>query len=106
MESSVSNQRLAVGWHYKVLMARRWVTRLRVILRKMLNYLKLTSFNLGRGHREWIRKARKYFQLHQVIDDLRLGTTEMFLKGKANTWFDGFMQATQMLIGICFLKVT
>lgn len=38
-----------------------------------------------------MRKARKYFQLHQTSNELKLGIAEMYLKGKADIWFDGFM---------------
>ncbi|KAL2492925.1 Uncharacterized protein Adt_28553 [Abeliophyllum distichum] len=44
----------------------------------------------GEGPREWVRKARKYFQLHQVADELKVGIAEMYLKGKADIWFHGF----------------
>ncbi|KAL2470648.1 Uncharacterized protein Adt_38784 [Abeliophyllum distichum] len=44
----------------------------------------------GEGAREWLRKARKYFQLHQVNEELKVGTVEMYLKGKANICFHGF----------------
>lgn len=41
--------------------------------------------------KEWLRKAKKYFHLHQVSDELRVGVAEMYLKGKADIWFDGFI---------------
>ncbi|KAL2491374.1 Uncharacterized protein Adt_27002 [Abeliophyllum distichum] len=44
----------------------------------------------GECPREWVRKARKYFQLHQVADELKVGIAEMDLKGKAVIWFHGF----------------
>ncbi|KAL2460887.1 Uncharacterized protein Adt_44307 [Abeliophyllum distichum] len=44
----------------------------------------------GEGPREWLRKARKYFQLHQVNEELKVGIAEMYLKGKADIWFHGF----------------
>ncbi|KAL2526342.1 Uncharacterized protein Adt_11396 [Abeliophyllum distichum] len=44
----------------------------------------------GEGPREWVRKAMKYFQLHQVADELKVGIAEMYLKGKADIWFHGF----------------
>ncbi|KAL2532736.1 Uncharacterized protein Adt_06087 [Abeliophyllum distichum] len=45
---------------------------------------------IGEGLREWLRKARKYFQLHQVNEELKVGIAEMYLKGKADIWFHGF----------------
>ncbi|KAL2505460.1 Uncharacterized protein Adt_21081 [Abeliophyllum distichum] len=48
------------------------------------------SYSNGEGPREWVRKARKYFQLHQVADEMKVGIVEMYLKGKAHIWFHGF----------------
>ncbi|KAL2492984.1 Uncharacterized protein Adt_28612 [Abeliophyllum distichum] len=45
----------------------------------------------GEGPREWLRKARKYFQIHQVPEEMRLRIAEMHLKGKADIWFQGFI---------------
>ncbi|KAL2512326.1 Uncharacterized protein Adt_17926 [Abeliophyllum distichum] len=41
------------------------------------------------GPREWLRKARKYFRLHQVAEELKVGIAEMYLKGKVDIWFLG-----------------
>lgn len=38
----------------------------------------------GEWPREWLRKARKYFQLHQILDEMKLGIAKMYLKGKAD----------------------
>ncbi|KAL2517872.1 Uncharacterized protein Adt_14119 [Abeliophyllum distichum] len=38
----------------------------------------------------WVSKANKYFQLHQVPEELKVGIAEMYLKGKARVWFHGF----------------
>ncbi|KAL2533919.1 Uncharacterized protein Adt_07270 [Abeliophyllum distichum] len=40
--------------------------------------------------REWVRKAKKYSQLHQVAEELKVGIAEIYLKGKADIWFHGF----------------
>ncbi|KAL2465935.1 Uncharacterized protein Adt_41786 [Abeliophyllum distichum] len=45
----------------------------------------------GEGPREWLRKTRKYFHIHQVPEEMRLGIAEMYLKGKADIWFQGFI---------------
>lgn len=45
----------------------------------------------GDGPKEWLRKARKYFQIHQVPDELRVGLAEIYLKGKADIWFHGLI---------------
>ncbi|KAL2532080.1 Uncharacterized protein Adt_05431 [Abeliophyllum distichum] len=50
------------------------------------------QFN-GESPREWVRKANKYFQLHQVPDELKVGIAEMYLKGKADVWFHGFQSS-------------
>ncbi|XP_022855635.1 uncharacterized protein LOC111376862 [Olea europaea var. sylvestris] len=47
----------------------------------------------GEGLREWLRKARKYFQIHQIPDELRVSIAEMHLKVKANVWFHGFISS-------------
>lgn len=47
----------------------------------------------GERPREWLRKASKYFQLHQVPNELILEITEMYMKGNANIWFDGFISS-------------
>ncbi|KAL2490851.1 Uncharacterized protein Adt_26479 [Abeliophyllum distichum] len=44
----------------------------------------------GDGPREWLIKANKYFQLHQVAEEFKVGIAEMCLKGKAYIWFYGF----------------
>ncbi|KAL2461537.1 Uncharacterized protein Adt_44957 [Abeliophyllum distichum] len=52
------------------------------------NHTKIPKFDFpyfnGEGPREWVRKARKYFQLHQVAEELKAYIAEMYLKGKAN----------------------
>ncbi|CAA3017157.1 copper-transporting ATPase RAN1 [Olea europaea subsp. europaea] len=45
----------------------------------------------GEGPRKWLREAMKYFQLHQTIDELRLGIAEKYLEGKTYVWFYGFI---------------
>lgn len=47
----------------------------------------------GEDPRERLRKARKYFQMHQVPDDLKVGIAKMYLKGKADIWFHGFINS-------------
>ncbi|KAL2475307.1 Uncharacterized protein Adt_36043 [Abeliophyllum distichum] len=48
------------------------------------------SYFNGDEPREWLRKVKKYFQLHQVAEDFKIGIVEMYLKGKANIWFHRF----------------
>lgn len=38
-----------------------------------------------------MRKASKYFQFHQVEDEMRVEIAEMYLKGKVDIWFHGFI---------------
>ncbi|KAL2458013.1 Uncharacterized protein Adt_46101 [Abeliophyllum distichum] len=47
----------------------------------------------GENLREWMRKANKYFQLHQIPEEMRLGIDEIYLKGKAYVWFHGFQSS-------------
>lgn len=45
----------------------------------------------GDGPREWLRKPQKYFQIHQVEEEMKVGIAEMYFKGKADIWFHGFI---------------
>ncbi|KAL2526131.1 Uncharacterized protein Adt_11185 [Abeliophyllum distichum] len=58
------------------------------------NHTKMPKFDFpyfnGEGPREWVRKVRKYFQLHQVAEGMKVDIAEMYLKGKADIWFHGF----------------
>ncbi|KAL2476013.1 Uncharacterized protein Adt_36749 [Abeliophyllum distichum] len=47
----------------------------------------------GENPRQWARKANKYFQLHLIPEELKLGIAEMYLKGKAYVWFHGFLSS-------------
>lgn len=38
------------------------------------------TYFCGECPREWLRKARKYFQMHQVPDELRVGIAKMYLR--------------------------
>lgn len=50
------------------------------------------SLTLGeRGLGNGLGKARKYFQLHQILDEMKLGIAKVYLKGKTDIWFDGFI---------------
>ncbi|KAL2513039.1 Uncharacterized protein Adt_18639 [Abeliophyllum distichum] len=44
----------------------------------------------GESPRECVKKDNKYFQLHQIPEELRVGIAEIYLKGKAIMWFHGF----------------
>lgn len=52
--------------------------------------------------REWITKARKYFQIHQVPDEVRISIVEMYLKGNQMCGSMASLVATHMLIGPYF----
>ncbi|KAL2455652.1 Uncharacterized protein Adt_14045 [Abeliophyllum distichum] len=58
-------------------------------------YTKLTKINFlffeGDNLSEWVRKSNKYFQLHQVPEELIVGMAEMYLKDRADIWFHGFV---------------
>ncbi|KAL2497789.1 Uncharacterized protein Adt_23339 [Abeliophyllum distichum] len=47
----------------------------------------------GESPREWVRKANKYYQLHQILEDLRVRIAETYLKEKVDVWFHGFQSS-------------
>ncbi|KAL2506516.1 Uncharacterized protein Adt_22137 [Abeliophyllum distichum] len=51
-------------------------------------YTKLSKIDFpvfgGGNPREWVKKANKYFQLHQIPDEMKMGIVEMYLNGKAD----------------------
>ncbi|KAL2527323.1 Uncharacterized protein Adt_12377 [Abeliophyllum distichum] len=62
-----------------------------------MGYTKLPKIDFpvfgGNNPREWVRKSNKYFQLYQVLDELKVGITEMYLKDRADIWFYGFLSS-------------
>ncbi|KAL3530058.1 hypothetical protein ACH5RR_009380 [Cinchona calisaya] len=44
----------------------------------------------GEGPREWIRNANIYFQIHGIEEDQRTPVVEMYLKGRADVWYQGY----------------
>lgn len=47
----------------------------------------------GEGPRKWLRKAKKYFQIHQVPKEMKIGIAKMYLKIKVDIWFLGFINS-------------
>ncbi|KAL4281132.1 hypothetical protein GQ457_03G012130 [Hibiscus cannabinus] len=45
----------------------------------------------GSNPRGWIRKCEKYFSIFSVPDSQRLEVAAMYLQGRAETWFDGYV---------------
>ncbi|KAL4281913.1 hypothetical protein GQ457_03G031000 [Hibiscus cannabinus] len=45
----------------------------------------------GENPRGWIRKCLKYFAIFDVPEDQKLEIAGMYLTGKAETWFDGYI---------------
>ncbi|CAI9117450.1 OLC1v1018848C1 [Oldenlandia corymbosa var. corymbosa] len=43
----------------------------------------------GNNPEEWLRKCRKYFLLHRISEAEKVEAVELFLDGKADTWFQG-----------------
>ncbi|XP_071924950.1 uncharacterized protein [Coffea arabica] len=43
----------------------------------------------GDNPREWIRKANKYFKLHEIEEDLRAEVAELYFRDRADIWFHG-----------------
>ncbi|KAL2472167.1 Uncharacterized protein Adt_40303 [Abeliophyllum distichum] len=65
--------------------------------KKFFNCTKLPKIDFpifgGENPREWVRKANKYFQLHNIPDEMKMGIVEMYLKGRADIWFHGFQSS-------------
>ncbi|KAI5648952.1 hypothetical protein M9H77_34957 [Catharanthus roseus] len=53
--------------------------------------LEFSSFD-GSGPREWRSKCKKYFELYQIPEEKKLGVTELYLKGRALIWFQGYIK--------------
>lgn len=51
--------------------------------------VELTHFS-GEDPRSWIRKCNKFFLFHQVSETLKYDLVEMYLDGKADTWFQSY----------------
>ncbi|KAL2526007.1 Uncharacterized protein Adt_11061 [Abeliophyllum distichum] len=47
----------------------------------------------GENPTEWVRKANKYFQIHQIPEEMKLEIAVMYLKGRADVWFHGFLSS-------------
>ncbi|KAE8673195.1 hypothetical protein F3Y22_tig00111807pilonHSYRG00050 [Hibiscus syriacus] len=45
----------------------------------------------GSNPRGWVRKCQKYFNLVGVPEEQKLDVAAMYLMGKAETWFDGYI---------------
>lgn len=43
----------------------------------------------GEDPLEWVRKATRYFRIHEVEGDRRTEIAELYLKGRAEKWFHG-----------------
>ncbi|CAI9088480.1 OLC1v1022816C1 [Oldenlandia corymbosa var. corymbosa] len=50
--------------------------------------LDLREFS-GDDPQGWLRKCQKYFQLHRISEAEKLESIELFLDGKADTWYQG-----------------
>lgn len=46
----------------------------------------------GMNPREWIKKCRKYFSLCKVPDSQKLDVASMHTRGKAEIWFNSYVQ--------------
>ncbi|KAL4289992.1 hypothetical protein GQ457_14G023380 [Hibiscus cannabinus] len=51
----------------------------------------------GTNPRGWIRKCQKYFAIFEVPENQKLELATMYLVGKAETWFDGYMMQKNRL---------
>ena len=68
--------------------------------------LDFPSFD-GSNSREWVTKARMYFELHQIPEAKKLGITQLYVKGRAYIWLSGFLKTRrdvnweQMVVEMC-----
>ncbi|KAL4378560.1 hypothetical protein GQ457_02G035680 [Hibiscus cannabinus] len=51
----------------------------------------------GNNPRSWIRKCQKYFSIFEVPESQKLEMGTMYLVGKAETWFDGYVMKKNRL---------
>ncbi|KAL4348724.1 hypothetical protein GQ457_17G014770 [Hibiscus cannabinus] len=51
----------------------------------------------GNNPRSWIRKCQKYFSIFEVPENQKLEMATMYLVGKAETWFDGYVMQKNRL---------
>ncbi|WOH05166.1 hypothetical protein DCAR_0624580 [Daucus carota subsp. sativus] len=52
--------------------------------------VELTHFKGEEDPRVWLRKCNKFFLFHQVKDSFKCDLVEMYLDGKADTWFQSY----------------
>ncbi|KAL4363523.1 hypothetical protein GQ457_04G038370 [Hibiscus cannabinus] len=45
----------------------------------------------GQNPRGWVRKCQKYFAIFDIPEGQKLEIASMYLSGKAETWFDGYI---------------
>ncbi|KAL4297353.1 hypothetical protein GQ457_12G009450 [Hibiscus cannabinus] len=59
--------------------------------------IELQSFE-GTNPRGWIKRCEKYFAICNILDEHRLDMASMYLVGRAESWFDGYiMQKPRIL---------
>ena len=47
----------------------------------------------GNNPRNWIRKCKKYFNIHPMDDDQKLDMVSIHMEGKADTWFHDYQES-------------
>ncbi|CAI9111534.1 OLC1v1011779C1 [Oldenlandia corymbosa var. corymbosa] len=53
----------------------------------------------GDEPQNWLRKCRKYSQMHHIPEAEMVDSVELFLDGKADTWFQGVKTAYGVVNG-------
>lgn len=50
----------------------------------------------GSGPREWKSKYRRYIELHQIPEEKKLGIIQLYFKGRAFIWFQGYVKTQRV----------
>ncbi|KAL2230104.1 UNVERIFIED_CONTAM: Transposon Ty3-G Gag-Pol polyprotein [Sesamum indicum] len=57
----------------------------------ILNRLEFPQFN-GENARGWVRRCLRYFQLIPIPEDQRVSMASIYLQGKAELWYQGYVE--------------
>ena len=62
---------------------------------------RLTKIDLpifdGDNPREWIRKANKYFKLHEIEENMKAEVAELYFRDRADIWFHGVFHGRETI---------
>ncbi|XP_027155252.1 uncharacterized protein LOC113755447 [Coffea eugenioides] len=51
----------------------------------------------GDNPREWIRKANKYFKIHEIERDMKAEVAELYFRDRADIWFQGVFHGRETI---------